>query len=301
MKGILLAGGSGKRLYPATLGVNKHLLPLYNKPMIYYPLSILMLAGIREILLITTPQDTEAYKKIFGDGSRVGLNLSYAVQKKPRGLAEALVIGERFIGGGDVCLILGDNLFFGHGLPVLLAEATESVAKEGGAVVFGSYVPDPERYGVVEFDGKSRVLSIEEKPERPKSNWAVTGLYFYDNECARIARGIKKPSGRGELEITSVNREYLRRKKLHVKLLGRGIAWFDAGTHDSFLEASEFVATIEKRTGLLVGCIEEIAFNQGWLNARDIRRLCKRFGEQSGYGKYLMDILLRKDQDRGAK
>ncbi len=288
MKGIILAGGSATRLYPTTIALNKHLLPIYNKPMIYYPLSILMLAGIRDILLISGPGDIEVFKKIFRDGSHVGLGLSYAVQEKPRGLAEALVIGGDFMDDEGVCLILGDNIFFGHGLPALLGETVEAVNTKGGACVFASYVHDPERYGIVEFDAGGRVLSIEEKPAKPKSNWAVTGLYFYDRHCAAIARDVK-PSHRGELEITSVNEEYLRKDALRARPLGRGFAWFDAGTHQSFLEASEFIAAIETRTGLMVGCIEEIAYSRGWISREELLGLADPL-KKTGYGKYLLRV-----------
>jgi glucose-1-phosphate thymidylyltransferase len=288
MKGIILAGGSGTRLYPTTTAVNKHLLPVYNKPMIYYPLSVLMLSGIREILLISNPGDLEVFKAVFRDGSRFGLRLTYAVQEEPRGLAEALTIGSDFIGGGGVCLILGDNIFYGHGLPGLLEETVSAVRKGGGAYVFASYVHDPERYGIVEFNAKRKAVSIEEKPRKPKSNWAVTGLYFYDSKCREIARKVK-PSQRGELEITSVNEDYLNRGRLHVRPLGRGFAWFDAGTHRSFLEASEFIATIETRTGLMVGCIEEIAFNKGWINRQQLLKLSEHL-RKTDYGRYLLRV-----------
>jgi len=286
MKGIILAGGSATRLYPTTVAVNKHLLPIYNKPMIYYPLSILMLAGIRDILLISKPGDIDVFKGVFRDGSYLGLRLSYAIQEKPRGLAEALVIGSDFIDDKGVCLILGDNIFFGHGLPNLLKETIRAIKRGGGAYVFASYVNDPERYGIIEFDAKGNAISIEEKPRRPKSNWAVTGLYFYDGKCREIARTVK-PSSRGELEITSVNEEYLREGKLHVKPLGRGFAWFDAGTHQSFLEASEFISAIETRTGLMVGCIEEIAFKNGWIDKEQLLKISMHLGK-TDYGKYLL-------------
>ncbi len=287
MKGIILAGGSGTRLYPATLAVNKHLLPIYNKPMIYYPASILMLAGIRDILLISTPRDTAMFRDVLGEGHQYGLRISYAVQERPDGLASALTIGEEFIGKENACLILGDNVFFGHGLPALLSESVSGIEKDGGAVIFCSYVDDPERYGIAEINGGS-VLSVAEKPKDPKSNWAITGLYFYDNECSRIAAGVK-PSARGEREITSVNEEYLRRGKLKAKLLGRGFAWFDAGTHDSFLEAGEFAATIEKRTGLMLGCMEEIAYRKGWIDREGLLKLAAPL-EKTGYGRYLTRV-----------
>ena len=288
MKSIILAGGSGTRLYPVTQVVNKHLLPIYNKPMIYYPLSLVMLIGIRDILLIVNPQDLEQYKELLGDGSHLGINLSYKVQEEPRGLAEGLILGEEFLNGEKVCYMLGDNIFFGHDLPKIMKEAKEEIEKEGGACIFGYYVKDPERFGVVEFDEKGNVISLEEKPPNPKSNYAVVGMYFYDNEAVEIAKNVK-PSDRGELEITSVNQEYLKRGKLRVKLLGRGFAWFDAGTHDSFLEASEFIATIEKKTGLMVGCIEEIAYRNGWIDREQLIRLAKSL-HKTDYGKYLLRL-----------
>ncbi len=288
MKSIILAGGSGTRLYPVTQVVNKHLLPIYNKPMIYYPLSLVMLIGIRDILLIVNPQDLEQYKKLLGDGSHLGINLSYKVQEKPRGLAEGLILGGEFLNGEKVCYMLGDNIFFGHDLPKIMKEAKEEIEKEGGACIFGYYVKDPERFGVVEFDDRGNVISLEEKPPNPKSNYAVVGMYFYDNEAVEIAKNVE-PSDRGELEITSVNQEYLRKGKLRVKLLGRGFAWFDAGTHDSFLEASEFIATIEKKTGLMVGCIEEIAYRNGWIDKEQLIRLAKSL-HKTDYGKYLLRL-----------
>ncbi len=286
MKGIILAGGSATRLYPATICLNKHLLPIYNKPMIYYPLSILMLAGIRDILLISSPRDIEGFKNIFHTGERLGLRFSYAVQPKPNGLAEALIIGSDFIKGDSVCLILGDNIFFGHGLPALLKETVRAMKKQGGAYVFASNVQDPERYGIVEFDHRGVAVSIEEKPKKPKSNWALTGLYFFDKGCPDIARSIK-PSGRGELEITSVNAKYLAKGALHVKPIGRGFAWFDAGTHDSFLEASKFIATIETRTGFMVGCIEEIAYAKRWITREALLEIAETL-KKTDYGKYLL-------------
>ncbi len=288
MKSIILAGGSGTRLYPVTQVVNKHLLPIYNKPMIYYPLSLVMLIGIRDILLIVNPQDLEQYKKLLGDGLHLGINLSYKVQKEPRGLAEGLILGEEFLDGEKVCYMLGDNIFFGHDLPKIMKEAKEEIEKEGGACIFGYYVKDPERFGVVEFDEKGNVISLEEKPPNPKSNYAVVGMYFYDNEAVEIAKNVK-PSDRGELEITSINQEYLKRGKLRVKLLGRGFAWFDAGTHDSFLEASEFIATIEKKTGLMVGCIEEIAYRNGWIDGEQLIKLAEPL-KKTEYGKYLLKL-----------
>ena len=289
MKGIILAGGAGTRLYPITKIICKQLLPVFDKPMIYYPLSILMLAKIREILIISTPDDLPKFKKLFEDGSNLGLNFHYREQKEPRGIAEAFIIGEDFIGDDDVCLILGDNIFYGHGLPEMLIDAKEEVEKYKGATVFGYYVNDPERYGVVEFDNNGNVISIEEKPKKPKSNYAVTGLYFYDNSVVEIAKNIK-PSWRGELEITDVNKEYLQEKKLRVKLLGRGYAWLDTGTHLSLIEASEFIATVEKRQGLKIACIEEIAYKNGWIDDSKLKNLAKPL-IKSGYGEYLMKII----------
>jgi len=289
MKGIILAGGSGTRLYPITMSVCKQLLPVYDKPMIYYPLSALMLAGIRDILIISTPQDLPRFKDIFGDGSHLGLHFSYQEQLHPNGLAEAFILGEHFIGNEDVCLILGDNTFYGHGLIEILRKSVEDVKTQRGATVFGYYVTDPERYGIVEFDKTGKVLSFEEKPENPKSHYAVTGLYFYDNDVARIAKGVR-PSERGELEITEVNNEYLRRGKIRVELFGRGFAWLDTGTHESLLEAGEFIATIEKRQGLKIACIEEIAYRLGYIDQNQLLRLAEPL-KQNGYGQYLLGLL----------
>lgn len=288
MKSIILAGGSGTRLYPVTQVVNKHLLPVFNKPMIYYPLSLVMLAGIREILIIVNPQDLSIYHNLLGDGSHIGININYAVQEKPKGLAEGLIIGEKFLNGDNVCYMLGDNVFFGHDLPKIMSEAKNEIDQWGGACVFGYYVKDPQRFGVVEFDEKGRAISIQEKPEQPRSNYAVVGMYFYDSEAVEIAKQIK-PSDRGELEITSVNERYLEKGKLKVKILGRGFAWFDAGTHDSFLEAGEFVATIEKKTGLMVGCIEEIAYRNGWIDREQLIKLAEPL-RKTEYGRYLFRV-----------
>jgi glucose-1-phosphate thymidylyltransferase len=286
MKGIILAGGSGTRLYPVTQVVCKQLLPVYDKPMIYYPLSTLMLAGIRDILIISTPEDTPVFERVLGDGSKFGMKFTYAVQNKPRGLADAFIVGADFIGNDRVCLVLGDNIFYGNGLSELLRNA---VKHEDGATVFGYYVNDPERYGVVEFDKDCRVVSIEEKPEKPKSNFAVVGLYFYDNEVVDIAKNLK-PSPRGEIEITDVNKEYLRRGKLKVQNMGRGYAWLDTGTHDSMHEASTFVKIIEDRKGLKISCIEEIAYQMGFIDEAQLRKLAEPL-MKSGYGKYLIDII----------
>ena len=286
MKGIILAGGSGTRLYPITKGVSKQLLPVYDKPMVYYPLSVLMLAGIRDILLITTPEDISGFQRLLGDGSDLGINLSYAVQPKPDGLAQAFIIGEEFIGRDNVCLVLGDNIFYGQGFGPMLRAA---VARSKGATVFGYQVKDPERFGVVEFDEHNRAISIEEKPLKPKSHYAVTGLYFYDNDVIDIAKQVK-PSERGELEITSINQAYMERGDLHVELLGRGFAWLDTGTHESLLEAAHFVETIEKRQGYKVACLEEIAFINGWLTADDIQRIGRALSK-NGYGQYLLSLV----------
>jgi glucose-1-phosphate thymidylyltransferase len=285
MKGIILAGGSGTRLYPITRSVCKQLLPIYDKPMIYYPLSALMLAGIRDILIISTPADLPRFKDIFGNGADLGLRFSYKVQQKPNGLAEAFIIGEDFIGADMVSLVLGDNIFFGHGLTGLLNKAVLDVTSRSGATVFGYYVNDPERYGIVEFDAAGNALSIEEKPKQPKSKYAVTGLYFYDNDVVRIAKSIK-PSERGELEITDVNKVYLEQKRLRVELMGRGYAWLDTGTHESLLEAGEFIATIEKRQGLKMACIEEIAYKLGYIDKTKLLKAADDH-KKNAYGDYL--------------
>ena len=288
MKGIILAGGSGTRLYPITKGVSKQLLPVYDKPMIYYPLSVLMLADIQEILIISTPEDLPNFEKLLGDGSEIGLQISYAVQPSPDGLAQAFIIGEEFIGTDDVCLVLGDNIFYGYGFSGILQNAINNVS-EGKSTVFGYYVNDPERYGVAEFDEQGNVSSIEEKPINPKSNFAVVGLYFYTNDVVQIAKNIV-PSERGELEITSVNQEYLQQQNLKVELLGRGFAWLDTGTHDSLMEAGQFIETIEKRQGLKVACLEEIAYRMNYIDANQVKKLAKPL-LKSAYGQYLLNLV----------
>jgi len=290
MKGIILAGGSGTRLYPITMGISKQLLPVYDKPMIYYPLSVLMLAGIKDILIITTPEDQQGFIRLLGDGSQFGVNLSFAVQPSPDGLAQAFIIGEKFIGKDPVCLVLGDNIFFGQGFTPKLRSAAE---RTSGATVFGYQVMDPERFGVVEFDDNFKALSIEEKPASPKSNWAVTGLYFYDNNVVDISKTIK-PSARGEIEITSVNEVYLKNNLLTVELLGRGFAWLDTGTHDSLIEAGSFVETVQKRQGMMVACPEEIAWRNGWLSDNDVYTLGKKV-EKNSYGQYLMNLVKKNE------
>ena len=287
LKGIVLAGGSGTRLYPITKGVSKQLLPVYDKPMIYYPLSVLMLAGIKEILIISTPEDLPNFEKLLGDGSDIGIKLSYEEQPSPDGLAQAFIIGEDFIANDNVCLVLGDNIFYGHGFSGILRNAKNNLA-QGKSTVFGYYVNDPERYGVAEFDLEGSVTSIEEKPINPKSNFAVVGLYFYTNDVVQIAKKIK-PSHRGELEITSVNQEYLKQQNLKVELLGRGFAWLDTGTHDSLMEAGQFIETIEKRQGLKVACLEEIAYRMNYINKEQLLRLAEPL-QKNGYGQYLLEL-----------
>jgi len=285
-KGIILAGGSGTRLHPITKGISKQLLPIYDKPMVYYPLSVLMLAGIREVLVISTPEDIEGFKRLLGDGSQFGMELSYAIQPHPDGLAQAFILGEKFIGQSNVCLVLGDNIFYGQGFTPMLRQAA---ARQKGATVFGYQVKDPERFGVVEFDEQQRVISIEEKPQNPKSNFAVTGLYFYDNDVIQIAKQVK-PSERGELEITSINQAYLERGDLNVELLGRGFAWLDTGTQGSLLEAAQFVETLERRQGYKVACLEEIALNNGWLSKEQVLAIGHTM-HKNGYGQYLISLV----------
>ena len=285
-KGIILAGGSGTRLYPITQGLSKQLLPIYDKPMIYYPLSVLMLAGIQDVLIITTPEDLDSFKRLLGNGAQFGIRLEYAIQPSPDGLAQAFIIGEEFIGDSNVCLVLGDNIFYGQGFTPMLKQA---VAREKGATVFGYQVKDPERFGVVEFDDQKRAISLEEKPQHPKSHFAVTGLYFYDNDVIQIAKQVK-PSERGELEITTVNQMYLERGDLNVELLGRGFAWLDTGTHSSLLEAAQFVETLEKRQGYKVACLEEIAFNHGWLTMEQILKIGQSMSKND-YGQYLISLV----------
>ena len=285
-KGIVLAGGAGTRLYPLTLAVSKQLVPVYNKPMIYYPLSTLMLAGIREILVITTPHDQANFQRLLGDGTQLGLRIAYETQPEPDGIAQAFLIGRRFIGASPVALALGDNLFYGHGLPELLREAS---ARTAGGTIFAYWVRDPERYGVIDFDATGRAVAIEEKPARPRSSWAVTGLYFYDARVVEIASALR-PSARGELEITDVNQAYLRAGALHVERLGRGVAWLDTGTHEALLQASTFIQTLESRQGLMVACLEEIAFRSGWIGAADVERIAKPMRDNA-YGQYLLRLL----------
>ena len=287
MKGIILAGGSGTRLYPITKAVSKQILPLYDKPMIYYPLSVLMLAGIREVLIISTPRDIKLFEELFGDGTWLGMHFEYAVQDKPRGLADAFIVGKDFIGNDDVALVLGDNIFYGQSFTSTLKSAAEKIKNDRGAVIFGYYVKDPTAYGVVEFDKNGNVLGIEEKPSQPKSNYAVPGLYFYDNSVVQIAQNVK-PSARGEIEITTVNNTYLENNALKVELLGRGMAWLDTGTYDGLLEASNFIATIEKRQGMYVSCIEEIAYYNGWISKDDLLKLASTY--KTEYGEYLKYI-----------
>ena len=289
MKGIILAGGSGTRLYPLTIGVSKQLLPIYDKPMIYYPLSVLMLAGIHEVLIITTPEDQSGFKRLLGDGSQFGIKLDYAIQPSPDGLAQAFIIGEEFIGNDDVCLVLGDNIYYGQDFTAKLKKAVTRAKSGDGATVFGYQVHDPERFGVVEFDNNNKAISLEEKPSSPKSNYAVTGLYFYENSVVELSKTVK-PSARGELEITCLNEMFLQKGQLNVERLGRGFAWLDSGTHESLLEAAQFVETIEKRQGYKIACLEEIAFNNGWLSADDVRKSAAKM-KKNNYGQYLYSLL----------
>ncbi|MCR4687560.1 MAG: glucose-1-phosphate thymidylyltransferase RfbA [Lachnospiraceae bacterium] len=288
MKGIILAGGSGTRLYPLTKAISKQIMPVYDKPMIYYPLSILMLSGIKEVLIISTPRDLPVFKELFGDGSSLGMKFEYAVQETPRGLADAFIIGDKFIGDDSVALILGDNIFYGQSFSKVLLQTRERVEKEGGATIFGYYVRDAREYGVVEFDENGKAISIEEKPENPKSNYAVPGLYFYDNKVVEIAKNVK-PSARGEIEITSINNEYLSNQELFVQTLGRGFAWLDTGNHDALLDASDFVAAFQKRQGLYISCIEEIAYKRGFIDKEQLLKLAEPL-MKTAYGKYLTDV-----------
>ena len=288
MKGIILAGGSGTRLHPVTMGVSKHLLPISDKPMIYYPLSLLMLAGLRDILLITTPNDQASYQRLLGCGAQWGINLEYLTQSSPDGLAQAFIIGEQFLAGDSACLVLGDNIFYGHGVSQKLSSAKKRIGRDGGACIFGYHVQDPERYGVAEFNNCGKVISLEEKPLSPKSNYAVTGLYFYDNNVCDLAKKVQ-PSARGELEITDLNNLYLAENKLNVEILGRGYAWLDTGTHSSLSEASDFVATVERRQGIKIGCPEEIAFRNDWVNAEELKQQIAPL-LKTEYGRYVMDL-----------